>query len=281
MMDHLLRKLQPVNRFLEKVQSKLNFEGWGEYSQFDSTYSLGRSALIGSVLGLLLGSHAVMMTLVAAHYSGFVTINFMDADRLAMVGQWCCYITAMAIFHLSEFFVTAVFNADVTSSQSFLINHSKAYTAAFLMASTEFSLRFLFCPNAFFPAACAGAIVVLVAQVVRSWAMITAGQSFNHMIQTAKKDNHVLITHGIYSVLRHPSYFGFFYWSVGTQLLLNNWRSMILFAAAAIMFFRRRIPYEEESLMAHFPGSYQKFAQSTWIGIPFVPNTEAGKAKSL
>lgn len=44
----------------------------------------------------------------------------------------------------------------------------------------------------------AGVIVAILAQSVRTIAMITCGESFNHLIQTAKKDNHVLITHGMY-----------------------------------------------------------------------------------
>ena len=38
---------------------------------------------------------------------------------------------------------------------------------------------------------------VVGGQVCRSWAMMTCGESFNHYIQRDKKDNHVLITHGM------------------------------------------------------------------------------------
>lgn len=74
-----------------------------------------------------------------------------------------------------------------------------------------------------------------------------------------------------YSVLRHPSYVGFYYWSVGTQLILCNPIACILYAIAAFTFFRYRIAYEEETLHQLFPdGAYESYAAKTYIGIPFI-----------
>ena len=47
------------------------------------------------------------------------------------------------------------------------------------------------------------------------------------------------------------------------------------------MFFRRRIPYEEESLQCHFPnGEYIEYASKTWIGIPFVQSLISTQGKN-
>ena len=35
------------------------------------------------------------------------------------------------------------------------------------------------------------------------------------------KADHLLITTGIYAHMRHPSYVGWFYWSVGTQVSIR------------------------------------------------------------
>lgn len=112
--------------------------------------------------------------------------------------------------------------------------------------------------------------MVISAQCIRSLAMATCGESFNHYIQVSKKENHVLVTHGIYKILRHPSYVGFFYWAVGTQLLLGNVLHTLLFAIVAGAFFSRRIPYEEEALMQLFPEEYPDYMKRTYIGIPFI-----------
>jgi len=78
------------------------------------------------------------------------------------------------------------------------------------------------------------------------------------------------VTHGIYSYLRHPAYFGFFWWSVGTQLLLSNPISLVAYTAATFYFFYDRIPYEEELLIHFFGDRYRAYQQRTYIGIPFL-----------
>jgi protein-S-isoprenylcysteine O-methyltransferase len=111
---------------------------------------------------------------------------------------------------------------------------------------------------------------VLVAQSIRSAAMATAGESFNHYIQASKKSNHKLVTAGIYRYLRHPSYVGFFYWSIFTQLLLGNYAHAIMFAGASWRFFQKRIEYEEDSLCRFFPGEYPEYVARSYMGIPFL-----------
>ena len=271
-MDRLVEKLQPVSEFLENIQDVLDFEGWELYSQFATTRGLGRNAMISAILSGLWGIHATLLVLFTLERLGISSSGILDGDRLAMACQWCFYVCTMTSFHLLEFFTTAVFNPTVTSSESYLVNHSKAYTAAFIIAFLEFWIRFAFVPRASLIAFAVGALLVVVAQIIRSSAMITCGESFNHLIQTAKKENHTLITHGIYKYLRHPSYVGFYYWSIATQLVLNNWFSVCMFSAASWMFFRRRIPYEEESLLQLFPDEYAGYAKRTWVGIPFIPN---------
>lgn len=86
-----------------------------------------------------------------------------------------------------------------------------------------------------------GAALVFGGQVVRTLAMATAAQSFTHFVSSSKKDDHVLVTHGIYSWSRHPSYVAFFYWAVGTQVLLANPVAAIGFARVLWTFFNSRI----------------------------------------
>jgi len=201
--------------------------------------------------------------------------------RWTLLWQWCAYMTAICCFHLLEFFVTALYNPTQAHGNSFLVNHSVTYTAAALTSWTEFWVRFWFLPSttassttnslSFWLSPCwIGCILVVISQIIRSWSMATAGESFNHVIQTRRKDNHVLVTRGIYRYFRHPSYVGFFYWSIGTQLILGNLLHSILFTYASWTFFSRRIPYEEESLCQHFPDEYPAYVARTWMGIPFI-----------
>jgi protein-S-isoprenylcysteine O-methyltransferase len=172
---------------------------------------------------------------------------------------------------LLEFFVTAVYNPTVASADSFLVNHSTAYTAAAVTSWIEFWIRFVFAPAwTSPPLARIGLAGVVLSQGIRAAAMATAGESFNHYVQVSKKGNHALVTTGIYRFLRHPSYVGFYYWCVATQLLLGNLLHAVLFAVASWNFFRRRIAYEEESLCRFFPEEYPEYVSRTYIGIPFL-----------
>lgn len=242
---------------------------------------LGRVALLSCGLGVLWGVHFLLVIIFSLNYLGILSIpeGWLGGDRIQLLWQWSFYVTSMCTFHLSEFFTTALYNPTVTTADSFLVNHSATYTAAAFFSWTEFAIRFGLFPHMNTSMlSLLGVLVVAVSQTIRSLAMITCAESFNHLIQRSKKENHVLITHGIYNYFRHPSYVGFFYWSVGTQLVLGNYVSASLYALASCMFFRRRIPYEEESLLHLFPNQYPGYAKRTWMGIPFVSSIAAAAA---
>ncbi len=73
---------------------------------------------------------------------------------------------------------------------------------------------------------------------------------------------------------RHPSYLGFFYWSIGTQVMLCNPICIIAYAAASFMFFKERIAYEEKLLFSFFKQDYIDYMKRSYIGIPFIPITK-------
>lgn len=101
-----------------------------------------------------------------------------------------------------------------------------------------------------------GLTLTVLGQVVRSLAMVYAGANFNHHVQSQRKDGHVLVTGGIYSVLRHPSYFGFFWWGLGTQLVLGNLVCFFVYAAVLWRFFSSRI--KRESSLTLFPPLFHR-----------------------
>jgi protein-S-isoprenylcysteine O-methyltransferase len=140
-------------------------------------------------------------------------------NRTVMLLHWSVYVVILCTFHLLEFFATAIYNPTVTTADSFLINHSLMYTAAVLLTWLEFACRWYWWPiitdhnnrHAYYHVFAFGLGILLVvsAQTLRTMAMVTCGESFNHLIQPNKKDNHVLITHGMYVVCTVA---GAFYW---------------------------------------------------------------------
>jgi hypothetical protein len=77
-----------------------------------------------------------------------------------------------------------------------------------------------------------GLALMVVGEVMRKAAIVTARHNFTHMVQLTRRARHVLVTHGIYRHIRHPGYLGWLLWAVGTQLLLQNALCTVLFAAA-------------------------------------------------
>ncbi|ORY85116.1 Isoprenylcysteine carboxyl methyltransferase family-domain-containing protein [Protomyces lactucae-debilis] len=98
-----------------------------------------------------------------------------------------------------------------------------------------------------------GFVLLMIGQAVRSLAMIHAGKSFSHQLAVQKHDEHVLVQDGIYKLdslprlhadsryMRHPSYFGFFWFGVGTQIMMSNVLSTCMFAVVLHRFFSARI----------------------------------------
>ncbi|KFY61648.1 hypothetical protein V497_02839 [Pseudogymnoascus sp. VKM F-4516 (FW-969)] len=115
-----------------------------------------------------------------------------------------------------------------------------------------------------------GLLLVPLGQLVRSLAMVQAGGNFNHIVQARKASTHQLVTSGIYSVSRHPSYFGFFWWGLGTQLVLGNVVCFVGYAGVLWVFFKRRIAGEEEYLVRFFGREYIDYRARTGVWIPFI-----------
>ncbi|MEJ1287787.1 isoprenylcysteine carboxyl methyltransferase [Cricetulus griseus] len=130
------------------------------------------------------------------------------------------YVCSLSLFHYSEYLVTAVNNPKSLSLDSFLLNHSLEYTVAALSSWIEFTLENIFWPELkqITWLSTTGLLMVVFGECLRKAAMFTAGSNFNHVVQSEKSDTHTLVTSGVYAWFRHPSYVGWFYWSIGTQV---------------------------------------------------------------
>ena len=168
-----------------------------------------------------------------------------------------------AIFHLWEYTFNALFHPNKLSSNDFLLpwQHSNEFLYAFVAALSEFWLEAWLAPSLKMHTWLLVVALVVVAsmQALRTAAMYTAASNFTHQIAEQKNESHVLVTHGVYAYLRHPSYCGWFWWAVGTQLLLANPLCTVGYALAAWRFFDDRIHYEEQTLVEYFGSDYIQY----------------------
>ena len=159
------------------------------------------------------------------------------------------FLATLSIFHFLEFYTTAAYNTPVANVASYLLINGDQYQQANTMAFLETCVTSYFFPGwqarVHSPVIIAlGIAMIAVGQFVRSTAMAQAGTNFNHVVQSRKNDGHELVTHGLYAYFRHPSYFGFFWWGIGTQVMLGNAFCFCAYVAILWYFFKRRITRE-------------------------------------
>lgn len=255
--------LTPPLHLLELLGALSDPRNDKDYPQYKSIAGLGYVGGAGLLLGTLLGFHLLGLFLSLFHFHSL------------WMSRWCLYVVSLMSFHALEFLVTARYNPRTATAESYLITHSKAYTIAAVASWVEFWVESLF----FTPRITGylgglflfvGAVVVIGGQVLRTLGMVTAGSSFNHIVQDEHDGNQILVTHGVYRVLRHPAYFGWFWWSVGTQFVLMNPICICAYAWASWKFFNNRIPYEEQALVKMFGEKYLDYMKRTRVGIPFI-----------
>ncbi|PBL02394.1 ICMT-domain-containing protein [Armillaria gallica] len=183
------------------------------------------------------------------------------------------FVAAWSAFHWGEFAVTAGWNLEKCSVDSFLLDNGSMYHIAHGTALVEYLITLYFKPSwkSYPYVTTAGVVLILVGQVLRSTAMIHATTNFSHMIAFKKQDSHVLVTDGVYAWFRHPSYAGFFYWALGTQLVLQNPLSFVGFVVVLWRFFYFRTRAEERALVKFFGDEYIQYRRSVGTKIPFIP----------
>ena len=182
------------------------------------------------------------------------------------------YLVVLTFFHYSEYLTTAIGNPRTLSLDSYLLNHSISYGLAALTSWIEFFLERWLLPEmkTQWFLSFIGIIVCLWGEIVRKSAMLTAKTNFNHIVQTKREEGHELVTWGAYSLFRHPSYVGWFWWSIGTQLVLVNPFCTIAYIIAAWTFFYERIYYEEMTLIKFFGEKYLDYQKKVGTGLPFI-----------
>ncbi|KAF8048940.1 hypothetical protein N665_2348s0009 [Sinapis alba] len=176
---------------------------------------------------------------------------------------------AIIFFHISEYLLALVIHGRVTLSSLLITKH---YALAMLISVLEYIIEFTLFPSLkeHLWISNLGLVLIILGEIIRKTAIITAGRSFTHLIKIRREEHHRLVMQGVYRIVRDPSYSGFLIWSVGTQVMLCNPVSVVAFAVVVWRFFAERIPYEEHYLKQFFGRQYVEYAQSVPSGVPFV-----------
>ena len=111
----------------------------------------------------------------------------------------------------------------------------------------------------------AGLVLFSVGGALRIWPVYVLGNRFSGLV--AIQPGHKLVTNGVYSVIRHPSYLGLLITSFGWSLAFRSLAGVLL-TALIIPPLLARIHAEERLLNAHFGAEHEAYCARTSRLIP-------------
>ena len=92
----------------------------------------------------------------------------------------------------------------------------------------------------------------------------------NWSITLEVREQHRLITHGVYRRVRHPMYTSLFIYSIGQILVLPNWFAGPSYLVTFGILFAFRIRAEEQLMLAEFGDEYAAYMARTKRLVPGV-----------
>lgn len=110
-----------------------------------------------------------------------------------------------------------------------------------------------------------GVALFTVGSALRLWPVYVLGNRFSGLV--AIQPGHTLVTTGIYSTIRNPSYLGLLLNSLGWALAFRSWIGVMLVAAILVPLVAR-INAEERLLRSQFGEEYDAYRARTSRLIP-------------
>ncbi|MGA7452155.1 MAG: protein-S-isoprenylcysteine O-methyltransferase [Rhodoplanes sp.] len=92
----------------------------------------------------------------------------------------------------------------------------------------------------------------------------------NWSVSLEVRENHQLITAGVYRQVRHPMYTAFWLWAVAQALLLPNWIAGLAGIVGFGTLFFGRVAREERMMLESFGDEYRTYMERTSRIIPRV-----------
>jgi protein-S-isoprenylcysteine O-methyltransferase Ste14 len=100
------------------------------------------------------------------------------------------------------------------------------------------------------------------------------GRNWSPTLQV--KEEHTLVTHGVYRTIRHPVYAAMWLWGIAQPLLLQNWIAGFSQLVTFLPLYVRRIPLEERMMVENFGDGYREYMARTGRVIPRLGGPRGG-----
>jgi len=113
---------------------------------------------------------------------------------------------------------------------------------------------------------CVGTVVFTMALFLLWRSHADLGRNWSATLQI--RQEHSLITDGIYRHIRHPMYAAHLLWAIAQGLLLENWLAGWAFLVISVPFYLLRMPKEEKMMLEQFGQEYRQYISRTGRIIP-------------
>lgn len=90
----------------------------------------------------------------------------------------------------------------------------------------------------------------------------------NWSVSLVLRQDHRLVTNGVYRVVRHPMYSSFLLFGAAQAQLLPNWLAGFSALLAVVLMCLFRTPHEEAMMLEHFGDEYREYVKRTSQLIP-------------
>ncbi|HKJ68918.1 MAG TPA: isoprenylcysteine carboxylmethyltransferase family protein, partial [bacterium] len=112
-----------------------------------------------------------------------------------------------------------------------------------------------------------GLLLFAAGLLLMHWAENILGKQFSVYVRI--RDDHQLVTGGVYRYLRHPRYLGIILFNAGISLIFRSWFALLLVAVLTLVLIWRI--WEEEALMREeFGTDWDVYVHKSGRLIPFV-----------
>lgn len=92
----------------------------------------------------------------------------------------------------------------------------------------------------------------------------------NWSVTLEVREDHTLVTQGVYNAVRHPMYTSIFLWAIGQALILTNWIAGPSGLVGFGIMFLFRVRKEEQMMREQFGADYEAYCQRTKRLVPYV-----------
>lgn len=105
-------------------------------------------------------------------------------------------------------------------------------------------------------------VILLVSSLIVFW-RAHADLGLNWSPSLEMREDHTLVTRGIYAYTRHPMYASQWLWVFAQPLLLQNWIAGPIGIVAFSVLYFSRVGREEKMMLDHFGDEYRRYMERT------------------